>query len=261
MTIWNDPGSGKLASARFFKHYELKPDLPAGGLSSTSAPPHSPAGATGDAGPVQVVLKYADGTPAVVERPWGLGRVVQFSSTADTAWNDLPVRLAWVPLLHRALGRLVARQDEGLNLRVGDKFVRRVPAEYLDKDATVFKPRQTDVMRDLRRVEMANGWPTVQFEQTDLAGLYEASVGEPPLKLKFAAHADPGESALDELSPAQLGTLKDVANVVVWSPDMSLRGLVEKGRTGLEFWLPVLVVCLLLAALETFLAQWFSRSK
>src|SRR6185295_9117877 len=109
---------------------------------------------TSDAGLPRVVLKYADGTPAVMERPWGLGRVIQFSSTADTAWNDLPARLAWVPLVHRALGSIVQRQDEGLNIRVGDRFMRRVPAEYLDKDATFFKPRQTDVVRELRRIEL-----------------------------------------------------------------------------------------------------------
>ncbi|MFM1768004.1 MAG: hypothetical protein RJA22_533 [Verrucomicrobiota bacterium] len=250
VALWNDPGAGRLGSARFFQALELKP-VPGGPA----------AGGESNAGPAQVIVKYADGTPAVMERTWGLGRVVQFSSTADTAWNDLPVRLAWVPLVHRALGSIVARQDEGLNLRVGEKFTRRVPAEYLDKDASFLRPRATEVTRDLRRVELAGGWPTVQFDRTDLAGLYEGTVGEPPLKLKFATQSDPGESALDELSPAQLGTLREVANVVTWSPDLSLRNLVERGRTGLEFWLPVLLVCLLVAATETFLGQWFSRSK
>ena len=269
--IWNDPGSGKLASARFFKSYELKPGPMASegaGKRASEESSHSPTpplprsrqAETSDAGLPRVVLKFSDGTPAVMERPWGLGRVVQFSSTADTAWNDLPVRLAWVPLLHRTLGSIVQRQDEGLNIRVGDKFVRRVPAEYLDKDATFFKPRQTDVVRELRRIELANGWPTVQFEQTDLAGLYDATVGDPPFTLKFAAQSDPGESSLDELSPAQLTTLKGVANIVPWSPTMSLKGFVE-GRTGLEFWLPIILLCLVLAAAETFLGQWFSRSK
>ena len=187
-----------------------------------------------------------------MERPWGLGRVIQFSSTADTAWNDLPVRLAWVPLLYRTLGSIVQRQDEGLNIRVGEKFARRVSAENLDKDATFFPPRQTTV-RELRRVELANGWPTLQFEQTDLAGLYDAKMGEAGSVLKFAAQSDPGESSLDELSPAQLATLRNVANVVAWSPSMSLQSVMERGRTGLEFWLPIVILCLVLAALEKFI--------
>ncbi|MEY2411013.1 MAG: hypothetical protein QOF48_3683 [Verrucomicrobiota bacterium] len=268
--LWNDPGSGKLGSARFFKYYELKPAEIARSPGNKATTGDAGGGASrgagalmagSDAGLPRVVLKFSDGTPAMMERPWGLGRVVQFSSTADTAWNDLAVRLAWVPLIHRTLGSIVQRQDEGLNIRVGDRFVRRVPSEYLDKDATFFKPRQRDVVREMRRVELANGWPTVQFEQTDLAGIYDATVGEPPFALKFAAQSDPSESSLDELTPAQLTTLRDVANVVTWSPNMSLRGLVEKGRTGLEFWLPIVILCLALAAVETFLGQWFSRSK
>lgn len=257
--IWNDPGSGKLGSARFFRWFELKSELrekEQGGKGAGENSPSVPVGAA----PSRMVLKYADGSPAVMERALGLGRVIQFSSTADTAWNDLPVRLAWVPLLHRALGSIVQRQDEGLNIRVGDRFVRRVPAENLDKDATFFPPRQSAV-RELRRVELVNGWPTMQFDRTDVAGIYDAKIGESGAVLKFAAQPEAAESSLDELSPAQLATLKGSANVVPWTPNLSLRGMMERGRTGLEFWMPVLLAVLTLAAAETFLGQWFSRSK
>lgn len=261
--IWNDPGSGKLGSARFFRWFELKPaqgdreGVRERGSEASRAPAST---LPTDAGVSQIVLNYADGTPAVVERPYGLGRVIQFSSTADTAWNDLPVRLAFVPLMHRALGSIVQRQDEGLNIRVGEKFVRRVPAENLDQDATFFAPRQSAI-RELRRVELVNGWPTMQFEKTDTAGIYDAKVGESGAALKFAAQPDPAESSLDELSPAQLVTLKGSANVVPWTPNLSLRGMMERGRSGVEFWMPVLLAVLVLAAAETFLGQWFSRSK
>jgi hypothetical protein len=268
--LWNDPASGKLGSGRFFKVYELKPasmensqtdrqenrNAPSRGSSSRVS-----AGDSSEAGVPRVILAYADGTLAVMERSWGLGRVVLFSSTADTAWNDLPVRLAWVPLLHRVLGSLVQRQDEGLNLRVGDKFVHRVAPELLDKDATFARPLQTEVVRELRRIERVNGWPTLQFDLTDVAGLYTATIDDPASVLKFAAQADPRESSLEELSPAQLSTLQGVAQVLTWAPNLSLKGMVEVGRTGLEFWLPLVVGCLLLAGVETFLGQWFSRSK
>ena len=54
-------------------------------------------------------LKYSDGLS-----PWrsGIGDLAAWcssGSTADTAWNDLPVRLPFVPLLHRALGSIVQR--------------------------------------------------------------------------------------------------------------------------------------------------------
>src|SRR4051812_8823438 len=254
VSIWNDPGSGTLGSAHFYRAFELKP----------AKPPVTHGRADGkeqQAGVPQVILTYSDGTPAVMERTWGLGRVVLFSSSADTAWNDLPVRLAFVPLIHRTLGSIVQRQDEGLNVRVGEKFSRRVNPEVLDKDAIIFKPRQTDALRDMRRIELANGWPLLQYEGTDLAGVYDVSVPDPPLALKFAAQPDSAESSLEEITPAQRMTLQAVANVIDWSPNFSLRSVVEKDRSGVEFWLPIAILVLLLAALETFLGQWFSRAK
>lgn len=116
-------------------------------------------------------------------------------------------------------------------------------------------------MRDLRRIEMLTGWPTLQYDQTDLAGVYDVNVVEPSLSLKFAAQPDPSESSMDELSVAQLGTLKGVASLHTWTPSFSLKGQVEKDRTGLELWLPVVVAALMVGLVETFLGQWFSRSK
>jgi hypothetical protein len=275
VSLWNDPAAGNLGSAKFFKYFELnmsatndsdevrtQGDARSSSNQSRDADPEATEPAEVNVvGLPQVILRYADGTAAVMERRWGLGRVVQFSSTADTAWNDLPVRLAWVPLMHRTLGSIVERQDEGLNIRVGERFSRRVPTEYLDKDALIQKPRRTDVVRELKRVELSQAWPTLRFGSTDVAGRYDVRLGERPLKLSFAVQPDPDESTLDELSSDQVRTLDEVATVVDWAPDLSIGGLVEKSRTGLEFWLPLVVVCLLIAGVETFLGQWFSRSK
>ena len=259
VTLWNDPGSGTLSSARFYQAYVLKPAA----ASSRAGPGDGKdkAEKTEEAGDPEVILNFADGTPAVMERTYGLGRVVLFSSTADTAWNDLPVRLSFVPLIHRALGSLVQRQDEGLTIRVGDKFSRRVGLESLGQDATFQRPRQTDVLRDLRRVELANGWPRMQYDRTDLAGVYEASVSDPAFSLKFAAQADPAESSLEELSPAQLEGLGEAAGVIPWSPHFSPQSARPAARSGTEFWLPLVLAALLVGLVESFLGQWFSRSK
>ncbi len=251
VSIWNDPAAGRLGAARFFRRLELFPAALATNATATG---------TNDAGAPRIVLRYSDGTPAVMERTFGLGRVVQFSSTADTAWNDLPVRLAWVPLLHRTLGSIMERHDEGLNLRAGEKFGRRVPAEQLGKDAVVFPPQRT-VVREVRRVELVNGWPKLQFEQTEVAGAYDVKLGADGPALKFATQPDAAESSLETLTATQLATLKPVAEVIPWSPNLALNRVMERNRTGLEFWLPLAIACVVLALLETFLSQWFSRSK
>ena len=97
VSIWKDPASGNPATANFYRAFGLeveKTDVPKAGVGAPA-----------------VVLNYDDGTPAVMERTWGYGRVIQFSSTADSAWNDLCIRPIFVPLIHRILGSGVTRHD------------------------------------------------------------------------------------------------------------------------------------------------------
>jgi hypothetical protein len=250
VTLWNDPAAGTLGSARFYRAFPL--NMPASETTNSPSP---------DAGIPEVILKYSDGAVAVAQRNWGLGRVVLFSSTADTAWNDLPVRLPFVPLLHRALGSIVQRQDEGLNVRVGGRFARRLSTELLEKEAALIKPRRTERLRETRRIELVNGSPVLQYDQTDYAGVYEVKVADPAYELKFAAQPHPSESSMDELTLAQVNNLKTAANVVTWTPGFTLKGFAERDRTGFEFWLPIVIGALMVAGAETFLGQWFSREK
>jgi SAM-dependent methyltransferase len=257
VSIWNDPNAGTLSSVRFYRAHDLIPvayKQPAPNEKSKSAQ-------FDEAGAPQTVVKFSHGTPAIIEHTYGLGRIVMFASTADTAWNDLPVRPAFVPLIHRMLGALVQRQDEGLNVRVGQKFVRRVASELLDKEARVFKPRQTDALLEQRRIEMVNGWPMLQYDQTDLSGMYEIAIGENRGAVRFAAQSDAAESSLDELSGEQKKLLSTVAHVVDWAPNVSLKDQVQRERNGAEFWLPIVIIAMLIAGAETFLGQWFSRAK
>jgi hypothetical protein len=255
VSLWNDPNAGTLSSVRFYRAYDLTPiPFQAPTDNSTNA-------ALDEAGPPQIIAKFSHGAPAIIERTYGLGRVVMFASTADTAWNDFPVRPSFVPLVHRTLGAMVQRQDEGLNVRVGQKFVRRLASELLDKEARVFKPRQTDALLEQRRIEMVNGWPTLQYEGTDLSGIYEVAVGDTRSALRFAAQPDASESSLDELSSEQKKLLSTSAHLVEWAPNTSLKDQMQVARSGAEFWLPIAILALLIAGAETFLAQWFSRSK
>ena len=265
VSLWNDPNAGTLSSVRFYRAYDLLPfpGAPASNPARTNADQRAglEAGAPDEAGPPQIIAKFTHGAPAIIERTYGLGRVVMFASTADTAWNDFPVRPSFVPLIHRTLGAMVQRQDEGLNVRVGQKFVRRLASELLDKEARVFKPRQTDALLEQRRIEMVNGWPTLQYDGTDLSGIYEVAVGDTRGALRFAAQPDAGESSLDELSSEQKKLLSASAHLVEWAPNISLKDQMQRARSGAEFWLPIVILALLIAGAETFLAQWFSRAK
>ena len=269
--LWNDPGVGTLGSVRFYRAFDL---IPAVEPATTNAPPSAAKSAKAgkgktpevneakEVGAARIVLRFADGAPAIVERPWGLGRVVLFSSSASTAWNDLPVRPAFLPLMHRTLGSVLNRQDENLNVRVGQGFARRMGGEFLGREAVVVAPTTgKQPVRESRKIELVGGAPLLQFEGTDRGGAYDVSVKDPAVAMRFAAQPDPTESSLEELTEEDVKSLGTVAHVLRWSPNLSLREAFEKDRLGAEFWLPLLLLVLACAAGEMYVAQRFSRSK
>src|SRR5207302_9395205 len=127
-----------------------------------------------------------NGKPAVMERAWGLGRVVLFASTASSKWTDLPIAAGggiFLPLIDRTLAAIVQRQDEALNVRVGETFVFHPGEESIGKEALFFKPGQSQEATDSRQIELprggsggggggGSGVPTLTYDQTDIAGEY-----------------------------------------------------------------------------------------
>lgn len=242
VSLWNDPAAGSLASARFYRHYPLRP--------ATNA---------------TAVVHFADGSPAIVEGTRHLGRALVFASTANTAWNDWPVRPSFVPLLHRALGEVLPRRNEILNLRVGDEFRHRLSADQLGKDVVVTPPgNDAKPRREFSRVEPLppDNAPTIRATDTEIAGVYDVGVAsEPPVALKFAAQADTAESDLTPLSAAQLAQLGERAQLFRYPSEMSLRTRIAQEVIGSEIWWAFALAALLIAVVETLLAQFFSRSK
>ncbi len=247
VSLWNDAAAGSLAIAHFFRRVRLSPGI---AVSEQKA------------GPPLVVLAYADGEPAVVERTFGDGRVVQFSSTADSAWNDLCVRPLFVPLIHRTLGALIGRHDEHLNVPAGVPFSSRMALELGDESTRISlagDPIENAIATPIRVID---GTPKLTFTQTDRAGGYEIRVGDDAFPgLRFAVQFDPAESKLDLLAPSDLKALESIAQVSRSTTASSLRETLTKQRNGTELWLPLAWVALGLAIAETVFGNLWSRSK
>ena len=238
VALWNDPAAGTLASARFRKAFQLQP----------TGQPVAP-----------VVVRFDDGRPVLVERTVGQGRVVQFASTANSAWNDLPARPAFVPLLHRTLGALLAQRNKAINIPVGDRFVYRIPDEVVGRDASL---THGEKWQQSLRVERVDDQPVWTSGEIDWAGAYDLTLPtDPPRRLKFAAQADPRESRLDPLTAGQLAQLGSVATIVRWQPDTAWKQGGPAATGGGEIWRVLVWLALALAVVELALGQFFSEPK
>ena len=244
--LWNDPGAGTLAQVKIRRAYSLilpNENQQSRGVTSTA----------------RVVLRYNTGSPAVVESDLGLGKVFQFSTTADTEWNNLPVQPAFLPIVHRVFGSVLARGDAGLNVSVGDTFVQQGPAVWKNKKAQVFKPDSGGIGKAITIAADGEG-SRITYNQVQTAGVYELSIPE-ELPMTFAATADPGESNPEPLSEAQIQRLKGTADVIYASAGGQLSELIARERSGTELWPFFLLAAGLIAIIELFLSQRFSQEK
>jgi hypothetical protein len=59
-----------------------------------------------------VFAQLADGSPLLIERTLGAGRVATFASTFDNIWNDLPIRPVFVPFVAETARYLSGSNEE-----------------------------------------------------------------------------------------------------------------------------------------------------
>ncbi len=72
-----------------------------------------------------VLLELSDGSPVLVERRLGAGRILWFASTLDAEWNNLPYRPFYLPLMQQ----IVRYLGGTLRAPVGRSFLPRTPVE------------------------------------------------------------------------------------------------------------------------------------
>lgn len=258
--LWNDASSGTM-NVHFYRMFDLTP------TASEKDGPETTKMADGvELGRPRTVLRFQDGKPAMMEHTWGAGRVVVFASTADTAWNDMGGRPnIFIPLIHRTLGAIVSRQDDSLNVKVGEGFSWRADTNLIGKEALVTRPgaAATDSSAvEPRRIGLVGSVPLLTYDDTSYAGAYQVKVGgDEPTSLVFAAQPDANESNLAELSGGQVDDLAKVADVTKWQASQNMVDAIQKKRVGTELWKYLAFAALALATAETILAHFFSKAK
>lgn len=81
----------------------------------------------------RVLARFADGRPAILERPVGEGVASIWLSPPDLLWNNLPLRAIFLPLLHETLRQAAVRTEWPTAFAVGQEPLP--PPGYAWRDA------------------------------------------------------------------------------------------------------------------------------
>jgi hypothetical protein len=214
------------------------------------------------------VIDYSDGGIAVAERILGgahPGRVLLCTTQIGNAprekpWNDLPQFAAlFVPLADSLVNHLAGHAEQQLNYPIGQNIVLRPDRNQKIGFYLLHTPDSPDPTR--RSVDSAEGAIVVNTPES--LGIYRVSAGQgdQAFEKAFSVNANPSESVLDPIPPAELTTLFGEGNFAVARSADELREVMGDVRIGRELFPWIMPLLVMLFGAEHVLANRFYKNR
>lgn len=235
------------------------PPLPAGRLAASapaSAPGDRPAG-------VLAWLNDADHTPLIIERPFGGGRVILITSTADLDWNTWPRDPSYVPFVLELASYLARGAPTAGWSLVGEPIRCTLdPNKYAPKVLLRLPGDRSNAPVALDARPAPDGGFAVAWNVTNEAGIYQfelqPSSGEKESRY-VAVDLAPAES---ELAPCSQKELVDALPEMKFSYVRDLASLGgDSAEARRELWWPLLILAVVVLMTEHALAWWFGARR
>lgn len=213
----------------------------------------------------RVIARFndADQSPAIVERAFGLGRVMLFTTSADKEWNLWADHPTYLPVLTELLRHLTAGGTRA-SFRVGQPIQMDIEAGVYEPTVAVRTPGYPDEPEATTSIVPVPESERLQirWEQSFSAGIYQFALRrlDGTESVRFVAvNVDPRESNLAMVSE------DDIRQLMEGIPYYYVKGLdrmstvASEART--ELWTPVLLFAALVLMSEQFLAFWWGRRR
>ena len=233
--LFGAPHSGDFSQAKFFRYRAFGKDLSDG-----------------------VLARFDDGAVALADKRVGDGRVLVWTSTFDTFWNDLARQPVFLPFAHQ-LVKLAAGYEEASSwYAVGE--VADLMSHW--EMALGSSPAETELVvtspsEEREVLTPSDGrvlLPIAEQDSTSSGGR-----GRSQDVVSLAANLDPSESDLAPIDPdelvASVGLREQVA---AGDAELARTPEEQEGRQG--FWWYLLILALALLVAESILSNRLSRS-
>ncbi|RMF75001.1 MAG: hypothetical protein D6744_13950, partial [Planctomycetota bacterium] len=246
-------------TVRFRRFFQLRVDTP--------PTEEQPSRADGRSEPA-VLARFSDaaGSPAIVERRVGKGRVILFAFPADLDWHNWPrsVDGSYVVAMLETVQALARSDADSLSAESGDRLVAHVDADRYQPRATIVPPDYPERPKSSARVADVSGdidAPlTLVGPDAEYVGYYELELetrdGESVTR-PLAVNLPSQESQLEVASSAELASaIGDLPHEYLRAGE-SFGALADESRR--ELW-PVLLAALMMVLMaEQACAWWFGR--
>jgi len=203
----------------------------------------------------QILARFDGGSPALLERKVGTGRVLLWASTLDLSWSDFPLKPVFLPFIHRTVRHLAAYSEPAPWVTVG---------QVLDASfgsGAAARPRGQVVLTPSGRRVSVDDEGSEVLELTE-QGFYEVrgQAGDSEMTV-VASNVDPGESDLSAMDPKEIvaaaagGTDADQASASAGVPQTP-----ESQERSQRLWWYLLVAGILLLGADTIISNRLSKT-
>ena len=204
------------------------------------------------------VLKLAgSGDPILLEHSLGRGHVFQFTTSAETAWNNMALTPVFPMLMQQIVTYLAGREFEQPHV-VGDSLTLSYVERPDASDAVFDTPSNETISVPVR--EHRNQY-VAMLENVREAGFYEARVSVQAPGVPIAVNVDPRESDVACLTDAQLDTNLEGTDVTVAVSDAELSSAIDVSRTSRSSWRQFMMAGLILLLAESLFADRTQRRR
>jgi hypothetical protein len=200
----------------------------------------------------QVLARFDAGTPAVLERRVGRGRVLLWGSTLDVSWSDLPTKPVFLPFIHQAVRHLAGYTEPEPWLTVGQVFnTSTVAARGTAAQRVVLTPSG-------RRLPLDDEGTDV-LELTE-QGFYEVRGDANQSDAIVAANVDPAEADLTPMDPREITAAATEGEGGADSAQSGVPLTPEARERNQRLWWYFLVAGILLLGADTLLSNRMAKA-
>lgn len=193
----------------------------------------------------EILMRFDNGAPALIENRPGEGRVLLFTTSLDTEWSDLPLHSLYLPFVHEMLQYLTSREDNKRYYLVGEPIPL---GKSLSGNMIV-----TDPVGKQQSIQLLVGRESF-YRSADLPGIYGIQLQD--VTSRFAVNSITEESDFSSIEPHEI---KDRVVNPVTKPELSQQTLSASMNVQLErsqrIWWWLLLLVFLVSAAETVLSN------
>lgn len=206
----------------------------------------------------QVLARFDDGTPALLERKTGPGRVLLWTSTLDLGWNDMAVTPVFLPFIHTVTKYLADYAEAPASLTVGQ--VIPAPRHGAGRGAAGARGGTVAVAPSGARVSVESEDGALELDEQGFYDVRTQGSGADSA-IVLASNVDLTESDLTPMDPREL--LAAVAGRGSNSPAGfgDARPTADAQSQAQRLWWYLLLAGTLLLAGETLLANRLSGQR